>query len=811
MHETHSEKGHRAIAFHSAPQPSFNKNFDLLIRQMHQYKASGYETYICSDNPKQFDRLTAIFRELNAKVEFLPVQTAIHEGFVDDDLKIAVLTDHQIFQRYHQYKIKQGFSREQALNTRLLRELSPGDFVTHIDHGIGKFAGLQKIEIGGQMQEAVRLIYKNNDILYVSIHSLHKIAKYVGQEGTPPQLSKIGSDAWKQLKNRTKKKIKDIAAELIKLYAKRRTAPGHAFPIDGYLQNELEASFIYEDTPDQSKATADVKADMEKDYPMDRLICGDVGFGKTEVAIRAAFKAACDGKQVAILVPTTILALQHARTFSERLSEFPITVDYINRFRTGKEKKEVLDKLKAGKVDIIIGTHALLSKDVQFRDLGLLIVDEEQKFGVASKEKLRSLKVNVDTLTLTATPIPRTLQFSLMAARDLSVIRTPPPNRQPIQTEVRVFNEDLIRDAVMTEVNRGGQVFFVHNRVLDLPGIVEALKRICPETDVAMAHGQMDPEHLEQVLVDFIDRKFDVLACTNIIETGLDIPNANTIIINRADMFGLSDLHQLRGRVGRSNQKAYCYLFAPPLSVLTPEARKRLKTIEEFSDLGSGFSVAMRDLDIRGAGNLLGGEQSGFIADIGFETYQKILDEAIQELKETDFKDLFKEELAQRGSYVRDVTIETDVEMLIPDEYVSNIQERLNLYTELNNIRDEDGITAYAKRLEDRFGKMPRQVGSLFDGLRLQWLCKKIGFERLILKGGKLRCYFISDPQSSFFETAQFQLLLAFLQKHGRVMGLSLKQTNKELILVQDELRGGLPAVKRLLEQLTDVLGKGSV
>jgi len=811
MHETHSEKGRRAIAFHSAPQPSFNKNFDLLIRQMHQYKASGYETYICSDNPKQFDRLTAIFRELNAKVEFLPVQTAIHEGFVDEDLKIAVLTDHQIFQRYHQYKIKQGFSREQALNTRLLRELSPGDFVTHIDHGIGKFAGLQKIEIGGQMQEAVRLVYKNNDILYVSIHSLHKIAKYVGQEGTPPQLSKIGSDAWKQLKNRTKKKIKDIAAELIKLYAKRRTAPGHAFPIDGYLQNELEASFIYEDTPDQSKATADVKADMEKDYPMDRLICGDVGFGKTEVAIRAAFKAACDGKQVAILVPTTILALQHARTFSERLSEFPITVDYINRFRTGKEKKEVLDKLKAGKVDIIIGTHALLSKDVQFRDLGLLIVDEEQKFGVASKEKLRSLKVNVDTLTLTATPIPRTLQFSLMAARDLSVIRTPPPNRQPIQTEVRVFNEDLIRDAVMTEVNRGGQVFFVHNRVLDLPGIVEALKRICPETDVAMAHGQMDPEHLEQVLVDFIDRKFDVLACTNIIETGLDIPNANTIIINRADMFGLSDLHQLRGRVGRSNQKAYCYLFAPPLSVLTPEARKRLKTIEEFSDLGSGFSVAMRDLDIRGAGNLLGGEQSGFIADIGFETYQKILDEAIQELKETDFKDLFKEELAQRGSYVRDVTIETDVEMLIPDEYVSNIQERLNLYTELNNIRDEDGITAYAKRLEDRFGKMPRQVGSLFDGLRLQWLCKKIGFERLILKGGKLRCYFISDPQSSFFETAQFQLLLAFLQKHGRVMGLSLKQTNKELILVQDELRGGLPAVKRLLEQLTDVLGKGSV
>jgi transcription-repair coupling factor (superfamily II helicase) len=794
--------GVETIIFHSQPQPSFNKNFDLLIRQMHQYKAAGYETYICSDNPKQFDRLATIFKELKAKVEFLPVNTAIHEGFVDDDLKIAVLTDHQIFQRYHQYKIRQGFSKEQSLNTRLLRELAPGDFVTHIDHGIGKFAGLQKIDIGGQMQEAVRLIYKNNDILYVSIHSLHKIAKFIGQEGTPPALSKIGSDSWKQLKNRTKKKIKDIAAELIKLYAGRRASKGHAFTPDGYLQNELEASFIYEDTPDQIKSTNDVKADMEKEYPMDRLICGDVGFGKTEVAIRAAFKAVCDGKQVAILVPTTILALQHAKTISERLQEFPVTVDYINRFRSAKEKKEVLENLKAGKVDIIIGTHALLSKDVVFKDLGLLIVDEEQKFGVASKEKLRSLKVNVDTLTLTATPIPRTLQFSLMAARDLSVIRTPPPNRQAIQTEIRVFDEDLIRETIMTEVKRGGQVFFVHNRVLDLPGIVESLKRLCPEVDVAMAHGQMNTDDLEKVLVDFIDQKFDVLACTNIIETGLDIPNANTIIINRADMFGLSDLHQLRGRVGRSNQKAYCYLFAPPMSVLTQEARKRLKTIEEFSDLGSGFAVAMRDLDIRGAGNLLGGEQSGFIADIGFETYQKILDEAIQELKESDFKDVFKEEIAQRGSYVRDVTIETDVEMLIPDEYVSNIQERLSLYTELNTIESEDGIAAYAKRLEDRFGKIPKQVNALFDGLRLQWLCKKIGFDRLILKGGKLRCYFLGDPQSSFFETERFQNTMAFIQKNGRMMGLSLKQTTKELIVVQDDLRGGLKAVLRVLEQL---------
>ncbi|MEZ4893102.1 MAG: transcription-repair coupling factor [Saprospiraceae bacterium] len=798
--------GASTISFQAQPQPSFNKNFDLLIRQLHQYVAAGYETYICSDNPKQFERLAAIFKELKAKVEFLPVDTAIHEGFVDDDLKVAVLTDHQIFQRYHQYRIRQGFSREQALNTRLLKELTPGDFVTHIDHGIGKFAGLQKIEIGGQMQEAVRLIYKNNDILYVSIHSLHKIAKYVGQEGTPPVLSKIGSDAWKQLKNRTKKKIKDIAAELIKLYAGRRASKGHAFPPDGYLQNELEASFIYEDTPDQIKSTSDIKADMEKPYPMDRLVCGDVGFGKTEVAIRAAFKAVCDGKQVAILVPTTILALQHARTISERLSEFPVTVDYINRFRTGKEKKAVLENLKEGKVDIIIGTHALLSKDIVFKDLGLLIVDEEQKFGVASKEKLRSIKVNVDTLTLTATPIPRTLQFSLMAARDLSVIRTAPPNRQPIQTEIRVFDEAVINETIMAEVNRGGQVFFVHNRVIDLPGIVDTLKRLCPGVDIAMAHGQMDAEHLESVLVDFIDHKFDVLVCTNIIETGLDIPNANTIIINRADMFGLSDLHQLRGRVGRSNQKAYCYLFAPPMSVLTAEARKRLRTIEEFSDLGSGFAVAMRDLDIRGAGNLLGGEQSGFIADIGFETYQKILDEAIQELKETDFKDVFKEEIAERDSYVRDVTIETDVEMLIPDEYVSNIQERLNLYTELNNIKNEEGITEYKKRLEDRFGRIPNQVNALFEGLRLQWICKKIGFDRLILKGGKLRCYFLGDPQSSFFETERFQKVMIFLQKHGRVMGVSLKQTTKELILVKDNLRGGLNGVSSLLNQVLAAL-----
>jgi transcription-repair coupling factor (superfamily II helicase) len=793
------------IQFHSKPQPSFNKNFELLIRSMHEWHTSGYETYICSDNVKQLERLAAIFKELKANVAWLPVETAIQEGFIDDDLKIVCLTDHQIFQRYHQYKLRQGFTKDQSMSIRLLRELQAGDFVTHIDHGIGKYSGLQKIEIGGQIQEAVRLMYKNNDILYVSIHSLHKIAKYVGKEGEAPQLSKLGSDSWKQLKARTKKKIKDIAVELIKLYAKRRAAPGHAFPPDGYLQNELEASFIYEDTPDQFKSTNDVKADMEKPYPMDRLVCGDVGFGKTEVAIRAAFKAVTDGKQVAVLVPTTILALQHWKTFSERLKEFPVTIDYVNRFRTAKEKKAIFEQLKAGKIDILIGTHAILNKDVVFKDLGLLVVDEEQKFGVASKEKLRAMTVNVDTLTLTATPIPRTLQFSLMAARDLSVIRTPPPNRQPIHTEIRTFDTDLIREAIYAEINRGGQVFFVHNRVSDLNKIAELIQQLCPDVSVAAAHGQLEADHLEKVLVAFIEKKYDILVCTNIIETGLDIPNANTIIINRADMFGLSDLHQLRGRVGRSNVKAYCYLLAAPLSVLTQEARKRLRTIEEFSDLGSGFQVSMRDLDIRGAGNLLGGEQSGFIADIGYETYQKILDEAIQELKETEFKELFKEELATKGSYVRDVTIETDVEMLIPDDYVSNTQERLNLYTELDALETEDEITAYGKRLEDRFGKLPKQVNALFEALRMRWMCKKLGFERLILKGGKLRCYFISDPQSSFFETELFKAIIQFVSTKGRIMGLSMKQTNKELIFVQDEIR----SVKAAKSTLDILLGIG--
>ena len=789
------------IKWHSKQHPSFNKNFELLGRTIFDNNHSEIATYICSENPKQFDRLEAIFKDLKLEVQFFPIQAGMKEGFVDPDLHVAVYTDHQIFQRYHQYKIRQGFGKDDSLSIRILRELQPGDYVTHIDHGIGKFSGLEKIDIAGQKHEAVRLIYKNNDLLYVSIHSLHKLAKYVGKDGNEPQLSKLGSDSWKQLKARTKRKIKDIAEELIKLYAMRRTAKGHAFPPDSYLQTELEASFIYEDTPDQEKATIDVKADMEREYPMDRLICGDVGFGKTEIAIRAAFKAVCDGKQAAVLVPTTILALQHWKTFNERLSDFPVTIDYLNRFRSTKERKEIMQRATEGKIDILIGTHALLNKDLKFKDLGLLIVDEEQKFGVASKEKLRSMAVGVDTLTLTATPIPRTLQFSLMAARDLSVIRTPPPNRQPIHTEIRVSEDKLIQDAIMHEVNRGGQVFFVHNRVNDLAKVAENLKALCPSVDFGIGHGQLESDELERVLIDFIDRKFDVLVCTNIIETGLDIANANTILINRADMFGLSDLHQLRGRVGRSNVKAYCYLLAPPMSLLPTDTRKRLRTIEEFSELGGGLNVAMRDLDIRGAGNLLGGEQSGFIADIGFETYQKILDEAIQELKETQFKDVFKDELANRGTYVRDVTIETDIEMLIPDSYVSNIQERLALYTELNTVKDEAGIEAYRKRIEDRFGRLPKEVTALFEALRLQWICRQIGFDRLILKGRKLRCYFVGDPQSSFYETAHFQQLMAFVTKHGRPMGISFKQTNRDFILVQDEV-SSIAQAKKTLEKL---------
>lgn len=798
------KEAYSKIEFNSKAQPSFNKNFNLLISNLHENESSRLKNYLFTDNEKQMQRLFSIFKDLGARVKVEPVYKAIHQGFVDLDLHIACYTDHQIFERYHRYRLRQGFSKEQALNMRLLKELTAGDFVTHIDHGVGKFSGLEKININGQIQEAVRLVYSNNDLLYVSINSLHKIARFVGKDGTPPKLNRLGTDTWNNLKKATKKKVKDIAAELIKLYAARKASPGFAFSEDNYLQNELEATFMYEDTPDQSKATQDVKEDMQKSYPMDRLVCGDVGFGKTEVAIRAAFKAITSGKQVAILVPTTILALQHYKTFKERLEEFGATVDYINRFRTAKEKKQVMAELKSGKVDLVIGTHAILNKDMEFKDLGLLVIDEEQKFGVAAKERLRKLKVNVDTLTLTATPIPRTLQFSLMAARDLSVIRTPPPNRQPIHTEVRVFNDDLIKESIYNEVHRGGQVFFVHNRVASLPEMVELLKKLCPDVDIAMAHGQMDPEKLEETLVDFIDRKHEVLVCTNIIETGLDIPNANTIIINNAHHFGLSDLHQLRGRVGRSNKKAYCYLFCPPLSVLSSDARKRLRTLEEFSDLGDGFNIAMKDLDIRGAGNLLGGEQSGFITDVGYETYQKILEEAILELKQTDFKELFKEELDKKKEYVTDVTIDTDIEMHIPDEYISNTQERLFLYTQLDEIENEEGIVKFANMLTDRFGKIPPQVEELFDGLRLRWAAKELGFERIILKNNKLQAFFVGNPQSSFYETSGFKNILNYVLKKGAERQMSFKQSQKNFIFIRENVRS-LNGARSIVEILRGI------
>lgn len=780
-------KPSKTIAFKMKSQRSFNKNFPLLIEDLKSKTAEGMTNYIFMSNARQVERFYNIFEDLAARIQFVPITKSIHEGFVDYNAKVVCYTDHQIFERFHQYHLRKGFTKDQALNVRLLRELQPGDYVTHIDHGIGKYSGLEKINIGGHVQESVRLFYKNNDILYVSIHSLHKISKFVGKDGTEPVLSKLGSDAWENLKRKTKTKVKDIARELIKLYALRRNAEGYSFAPDGYLQNELEASFIYEDTPDQLKATQDVKEDMEKPHPMDRLICGDVGFGKTEVAIRAAFKSVVNGKQVAVLVPTTILALQHNHSFRDRLENMGVSVDYVNRFRSAKEKKEILQRLKDGKLDVVIGTHALLSKDVEFKDLGLLIVDEEQKFGVGAKEKLRKLKVNVDTLTLTATPIPRTLQFSLMAARDLSIIRTPPPNRQPIHTERRVFSDEVIRDAIYYEVNRGGQVFFVHNRIKTLPEITALIKRVCPDVDVAMAHGQMEADKLEETLLEFIDKKHDVLVCTNIIETGLDIPNANTIMINHANQFGLSDLHQLRGRVGRSNKKAFCYLFTPPLSTLTQEARKRLQTVEEYSDLGSGFDIAMRDLDIRGAGNLLGAEQSGFISDIGYETYQKILEEAIQELKESDFKDLFKEQMERDRKFVQDVQIDTDVEMLIPDEYVSNIDERLRLYTELDNIETEAGIQKFSDSLKDRFGAIPDVVEELFEGLRLRWVAKSLGFDRLTLRNNVLRCYFHKNAQSAYYESAIFDRLMKILGSQGRTLGVQLKQSAARLMMIKEK------------------------
>jgi transcription-repair coupling factor (superfamily II helicase) len=769
------------IQFHFSPQPVFHKNFNLLIESLKENETKGITTYIFSENPKQIERLYHIFDDLEAETLFHPIPKAIHEGFIAHDLKVACYTDHQIFNRYHKYRLKEGFTQSKAQLLKTLRELQPGDYVTHIDFGIGIYSGLEKINVNGKMQEAVRLVYRDNDLLYVSINSLHKISKYSGKEGTTPKINKLGTDAWETLKRKTKRQIKDIAEQLIKLYAQRKAQKGFAFSPDNYLQNELEASFMYEDTPDQEKATNDFKRDMESPVPMDRLVCGDVGFGKTEIAIRAAFKAVCDSKQVAVLVPTTILCMQHLRTFTSRLEGFPVTIDYINRFKSAAERKETLQKLAEGKIDIIIGTHAILNKEVKFKDLGLLIVDEEQKFGVAAKEKLRELKVNVDTLTLTATPIPRTLQFSLMGARDLSIIRTPPPNRQPIQTELCIFNDQILRDAIEYEVYRGGQVFFVHNRVKDIYEMAAMLQKLCPTMEFGIAHGQMPGNKLEEVMLKFINKEYDVLVCTNIIESGLDVPNANTIIINNAHMFGLSELHQLRGRVGRSNKKAFCYLFSPPLSSLTPEARRRLKTIEEFADLGSGFNISLRDMDIRGAGNLLGAEQSGFIAEIGFDMYHKILDEAIRELKTTEYKDLYQDELEYKQDFVRDCQIDTDLEMLIPDYYIRNINERLSIYTELDNIENEEKLQQFKSNLKDRFGNIPPQVEELCNGIRLRWVAKKLGFEKIILKHSKLKCYFPENPESSYYTSAIFDNIMQYIQQHP--LKYYLKQTSKSLIL----------------------------
>jgi len=799
------------IRFSTKSQPSFNRQFELLIKDLKSWETKQYTIYLFAENSRQLERLQTIFEDLKSAIHFIAVPISIHEGFIDDDLKIVCYTDHQIFQRYHKYKVKQAYNKNKALTLRTLRELQPGDYVTHIDHGVGQYSGLQKIEVNGKLQEAVRIIYKDSDILYVNINSLHKISKYTGKEGSIPKISKLGSDAWQRLKEKTKTKVKEIAFDLIKLYAQRKAQQGFPFSPDNYMQTELEASFIYEDTPDQSKATADVKRDMQLPSPMDRLVCGDVGFGKTEIAIRASFKACCDDKQAAILVPTTILAFQHYKTFSDRLKDFPVTVDYVNRFKSAKEKKETMKKLEEGKIDIIIGTHALLGKDVKFKDLGLLIIDEEQKFGVGHKEKIKTLRTNVDCLTLTATPIPRTLQFSLMGARDLSIINTPPPNRQPIQTEVQVYNEDFIRDAIYYETERGGQVFFIYNRVQGLQEMAGIIRGLCPDLSIGYAHGQMEGHELEEHILDFIDKKYDVLVCTNIVESGVDIPNVNTIIVNNAHHFGLSDLHQLRGRAGRSNRKAFCYLLAPSLATLPADSRKRLQTLEQHSDLGSGFQIAMRDLDIRGAGNMLGGEQSGFMVEMGFEMYQKILDEAIRELKRTEFRELFKEEITKQEDYVQDCTIDTDLEILIPDNYVESITERLSLYTRLDSCETEEELQQFHAELNDRFGPIPKQVEDLFDTVRIRKLAVELGFERIILKDGAVRCYFINRPDSPYFESAVFNNILNFIQKQTNKA--RLKQTGKLFLLVLDHILSMqelLQFLQRMLRSVKEVEVKPS-
>lgn len=802
------QDGGQEITFNTKPQPSFNKKFNLLTENLNENHKAGYTNFVFCATDQQAKRFHDIFEESERSVHYKTLVSPLYQGFIAPDLKIVCYSDHQIFERYHKFHLKNGYAKKQAITLKELNKLEIGDYVTHIDHGIGKFGGLQKINVEGKKQEAIKLMYGERDILYVSIHSLHKISKFNGKDGAPPKIYKLGSGAWKKIKDKTKSRVKKIAFDLIKIYAKRRMEKGFQYAPDSYLQHELEASFIYEDTPDQEKSTADVKKDMESGRPMDRLICGDVGFGKTEVAIRAAFKAVDNGKQVAVLVPTTILAFQHARTFSERLKEMPVTVAYLNRFRTAKEKRLTLERLAEGKVDIIIGTHQLVNKNVAFKDLGLLIVDEEQKFGVAVKDKLKSIKENVDVLTLTATPIPRTLQFSLMAARDLSVITTPPPNRYPIESRVIRFNEEIIRDAVSYEIQRGGQIFFIHNRIENINEVAGMLQRLVPDAKIGIGHGQMEGKKLEQLMLSFMNGEFDVLVSTTIVESGLDVTNANTIFIHNANNFGLSDLHQMRGRVGRSNKKAFCYFITPPYEVMTTDARKRIEALEQFTELGSGFNIAMKDLEIRGAGDLLGGEQSGFINEIGFETYQKILSEAIEELKENEFKELYEEvEGNQPKVYVKETQLDTDFELLFPDDYINNITERLNLYTQLNGIANEEGLLQFENQLKDRFGELPSQAVDLFDSVRVKWLANSIGLEKVILKKQKFIGYFLSDQQSPFYQSPEFTKVLQYVQSHPNRCQLKEKQTRLglRLLLVFE----GVTSVSNAIEVLAPLaLGK---
>ncbi|CAL2080541.1 transcription-repair coupling factor [Tenacibaculum sp. 190524A02b] len=772
------------VLFHVKPQPSFNKQFNLLIDNLNENHNNGFTNYIFCSNDKQAQRFKDIFDDAEKEVHYETLVFPIYQGFIDEDAKIVCYTDHQIFERYHKFRLKNGYAKKQSITLQELTKLEVGDYVTHIDHGVGKFGGLQKIDVEGKKQEAIKLIYGDRDILYVSIHSLHKISKFNGRDGKPPKIYKLGSGAWKKVKQKTKKRVKEIAFNLIKLYAKRKLEKGFAFGPDTHMQHELEASFLYEDTPDQYTSTQDVKADMEKEQPMDRLVCGDVGFGKTEVAVRAAFKAVDNGKQVAVLVPTTILAFQHFKTFSNRLKDFPVTIDYLNRFRTAKQRKGVLEGVADGSVDIVIGTHQLTNKSVQFKDLGLLIIDEEQKFGVSAKDKLKTIKENVDTLTLTATPIPRTLQFSLMAARDLSVIKTPPPNRHPIETNVIRFTEDTIRDAISYEISRGGQVFFIHNRIENIKEVAGMLQRLVPDAKIGIGHGQMEGKKLEELMLAFMNNEFDVLVSTTIIESGLDVPNANTIFINNANNFGLSDLHQMRGRVGRSNKKAFCYFITPPYHHMTEDARKRIQALELFSDLGSGLNIAMKDLEIRGAGDLLGGEQSGFINDIGFDAYQKILQETIEELKENEFKELYNTEENGPKEFVKEVQIDTDFEILFPDDYVNSVSERLVLYNKLSDVNSEEELKVFEGEIIDRFGEYPTQVADLLDSVRIKWLAKSLGLEKVVLKQKRMIGYFVSDQQSDFYQTQAFTKMLQYVQKHSKSCVMKEKETKNGLRLL---------------------------